>query len=86
MSQETDAFLKLLPDAKFSLMLEWNPHKPDHLTIEDWEKLFEFPGDWVSDEQRDKAIAQDNLWLLRWYPDNSVGSYCCLACDLDVLL
>lgn len=41
---------------------------------------------WVSSEQREKAIATDDMWTLHWYPNTPVG-FCVLhAADLDVLL
>ena len=42
--------------------------------------------DWVSDEQRQKALADDSCWRLQWYPDTPVGFHVLYAADLDVLL
>lgn len=31
--------------------------------------------EWVNDEERDKAIADNAVWVLQWYPDTPVGFY-----------
>ena len=42
--------------------------------------------DWVSEEQKQKAIATNDCWTLQWYPHTPVGFYKMSAADLDVLL
>ena len=69
------------------LHLEHNQHKACYETVEQWLAYYNNEcGDWVSEEQKQKAIATDSCWSLKWYPDNPIGSYRLLACDLDVLL
>ena len=41
---------------------------------------------WVSEEQRQKAIATDSVWELHWYPDTPIGFIRLLACDLTALV
>lgn len=41
---------------------------------------------WVSPEQEEKAIQQDSMWELRWYPRTPISFYLLWACDLDVLI
>lgn len=84
-------FADLLPPHKCSLSLEHNPHRASHQSVANWETtLLEIGSwtldDWVSPEQRSKAIETDAFWELQWYPDTPVGFIRLLACDLDVLL
>lgn len=76
------------PPHKASLHLEHNDHKSNYETVEEWALRNDDShyADWVSDEQRAKAIATDELWTLQWYPETPVGFCCMVAADLDVLL
>lgn len=76
----------MFPKHKFGLFLSQDSHKSSHLTLAEYLALKEAEPDWVSEEQKKKAIEADTFWELVWYPDNAVGSYRLLACDLDVLL
>lgn len=42
--------------------------------------------DWVSEEQKAKAIETNDFWHLQWYPNTPVGFCSLAAADLDVLL
>jgi hypothetical protein len=79
-------------------MIEWPAHKASlHLThnqhlayyrtvaeaIEDGDHGMD---DWVSEEQKQKAIATNDCWTLQWYPETPVGFCILAAADLDVLL
>lgn len=75
-----------LPRHDAGLYLTHNDHKSVYETIEQRYENADVAGDWVSEEQRLKAIAEDSVWELIWYPDTPIGSYRLLACDLDVLL
>ena len=41
--------------------------------------------DFVSPEELKKAIAEDSVWILHWYPDTPIGSYSILASSLEAL-
>jgi len=41
---------------------------------------------WVSEEQKQKAIASNECWVLQWYPETPIGFCLMAAADLDVLL
>ena len=75
------------PDHKASLHLTHNQHKAYYKTvvqeIEDGGFGYE---DWVSPEQKQKAIDTDECWTLQWYPETPVGFCLLSAADLDVLL
>ena len=72
------------PRHEAGLYLTHNEHKGVYETVEQF--YSNHPFDWVSEEQRLKAIAENSVWSLQWYPDTPVGFYKVLACDLDVLL
>lgn len=79
-----------LPDHQASLQLTHNDHRNTYQASADWIAEQEQDGDcwfdWVSDEQRQKAIETDSIWTLQWYPDTPVGFVALAAADLDVLL
>lgn len=77
------------PQHKASLHLTHNGHKANYLTVEQAiaEGDFGCTDDcWVSEEQKQKAIAADDFWTLQWYPETPVGFCVLSACDLDALL
>lgn len=83
-----------LPVHKAGLQLSHNEHKNTYDTVEEYTGELmscgkEDPnglGDWISQEQKDKAIATQDFWELHWYPDTPVGFYRLWAADLDSLL
>lgn len=75
------------PSHKASLHLEHNMHKAYYETVEEGiENGTYHDTDWISPEQKVKAIATDSVWTLQWYPNSPVGFCKLMACDLDVLL
>ncbi len=42
--------------------------------------------DFVSPEQRAKAIETDSLWVLHWYPNTPVGFNAMAAADFETLM
>lgn len=77
------------PHHAASLHLTHNDHKSVYETVEQWEATNAGDGnlyDWVSDGQRQKAIATNEVWTLQWYPKTPVGFCALAAADLGVLL
>lgn len=77
------------PKHEAGLHLEHNPHKAYYMTVAQSieEKNFGFGiTDWVSEEQKQKAIETNDCWTLQWYPKTPVGFCLLTAADLDVLL
>jgi hypothetical protein len=78
-----------LPKHKCSLHLTHNQHKDYYETLERWldsrEGTDQAEFDWVSPEEREKAIREDSVWELQWYPDTPVGSYSIAASSLEAL-
>lgn len=78
-----------LPAHKCGLTLPHNEHKNYYETAEQWDiGLYDrgYPMEWISEEQRTKAIAENNVWVIQWYPETPIGFCRMAACDLDALL
>ena len=76
------------PKHKCGMYLTHNQHRDSYQTVEQAlaEENYYDDSDWVSPEQRARAIETDEVWALQWYPQTPIGSYSMLAADLDVLL
>lgn len=42
--------------------------------------------DWVSEEERQKALNENSVWTLQWYPETPVGFNCIGASSLAALI
>lgn len=77
----------LFPSHKGALHLCHNEHLSHYGTVQ---RAIEDDdlgmSDWVSQEQKQKAIDTNDCWTLQWYPDSPVGFCIIAAADLDVLL
>lgn len=77
------------PRHEASLHLTHNDHKSYYRTVQEAITDEDFgycEDDWVSPEQKKKAIDTNDCWTLQWYPDTPVGFCKLSAADLDVLL
>jgi len=70
-----------LPKHKCGLYLTHNEHRDMYESIEECYDCHDF----VSPEEFKKAIAEDSVWVLQWYPDTPIGSYSILASSLEAL-
>lgn len=79
-----------LPRHKASLHLTHNAHRDYYEGAAEFihgrEQLSNHELDWAAPGQKEKAIAEDSIWCLQWYPQTPIGSYELWAADLDVLL
>lgn len=76
-----------LPDHKAALFLTHNSHLNYYETVVQAIERMEYGyNDWVSEEQKRKAIETDDCWFIQWYPNTPIGSYTLAAADLEVLL
>lgn len=77
------------PNHKASLTLTHNDHKDVYETVAQFieKEQHGYTAEcWVSDEQKQKAINNNDCWTIQWYPDTPIGFYILAAADLDVLL
>jgi hypothetical protein len=73
--------------ACISLSITFNDHAVCYQTIEDYlEHLPCGEPDWVSPEERQKAIDGNSLWECHWYPKTPIGSHTVAASSLSALL
>ena len=76
-----------LPRHEAGLYLTHNEHRDIYQPLAQWlDNRQVAESDWVSEEQRLKALAIDSCWCLQWYPNTPVGFCILYAADLDVLL
>jgi len=84
-SEAVARFIAALPAHKASLHLTHNDHLSNYWTVAEFdqnETAMHGDASWVSEEQRQKAIALNEMWELQWYPDTPVGFYVLRGCDL----
>jgi len=78
------------PKHEASLHLTHNDHKSYYKTVAQCVANGDDHGyredEWVSPEQKQKAIDTNECWTLQWYPNTPVGFNILSAADLDVLL
>lgn len=76
----------LLKGEHSSLTIGFNDeHAPNYMTAAEWE-LDERGGDWVSDTERERALADNTVWSIQWYPQTPVGFHRLKASSLSALL
>lgn len=75
------------PKHEASLHLQHNEHKSCYKTVK--QAIFDNDHgycDWISEEQKQKAIETNDCWYLQWYPGTPVGFCILAAADLEILL
>ena len=73
-----------LPKHDCGLYLEHNAHKDVYESVEEYTDHWD--GDWISDEERAKAIETNEVWRLQWYPNTPVGFYVVMASGLEAII
>lgn len=66
------------------LSINFNEHAGVYESAEDWLKDNEV--DWVSPEERQKAIDTDSIWSCQWYPITPIGFCKLAASDFNTLM
>jgi len=79
--------LVLLHGQFSSLSIGFNEdHACNYVTAQGWHDEYGFYGGgrsddpvrWVSEEERQKALATNSVWSIQWYPETPVG-FCLVA-------
>ncbi len=70
-----------LPEHKCGLSLSHNDHRGVYESLEQYYDAADF----VSVDEWIKALAEDSVWVLHWYPDTPVGFYRMAASSLEAL-
>lgn len=78
----------MFPAHKGSLRLVHNEHLDTYLTVAAAVEQGDhgYLDDWVSEEQKQKAIRTNQCWYLQWYPNGPIGFRILAAADLPVLM
>jgi hypothetical protein len=94
----TEALLRSLLDGEFtSLTIGFNDlHACNYTTAKGWSEemgaadggmqTYNDPRDWVSPEEREKALENNSVWSIQWYPNTPVGFCQLYASSLEALL
>lgn len=61
-----------------------NEHKTSYMPVEQWADVNSLS--WVNMEERAKAIAEDSIWTIHWYPDTPIGFYSVSASTFEAVL
>lgn len=74
MKELEDALKSLIRGKYSSLVLSMNDYNgPNYMTVADVANDNNWPADWVSEEEKQKSIATNCMWVLHWYPDTPIG-------------
>ena len=73
-----------------SLSIGFNDdHACNYVTAGEWPEYRdneECRIEWASDEERERAISQNSVWTLQWYPNTPVGFNCIGASSLGAII
>lgn len=67
-----------------AICIEHNPHKCYYETVE--QHFADRPQKWVSEEDRQLCVANDDVWTVQYYPDTPIGFYCAAGSSLEIVL
>jgi len=70
-----------LPEHKCGLYLTHNEHRDVYETVEDFYEVECF----VSPEEFAKALSENSVWVLQWYPETPIGFHRIAASTLEAL-
>ena len=70
-----------LPEHKCGLYLTHNQHRDVYETVQE----FYEPEYFVSEEEWTKAVLEDSVWELQWYPDTPIGFHRIAASTLEAI-
>jgi predicted protein tyrosine phosphatase len=94
-AEQIEASLRSLLHGKFSsLTIGFNEnHAANYVTAKGWRDEYGFYAaddkdviNWASEEERQKAISDNSVWTLQWYPETPVGFHCIGASSLSALI
>lgn len=87
LAERIEAELRDLVNGEFSsLHLSWNDESgANYRTVREDEELGGTHGDWVSEDERQKAMRENSKWILQWYPHTPVGFHAISASSLPAI-
>ena len=69
-----------------SLTISFNDHAAVYEPVAEWVADEANRLDWVSDQERQNAIATDSVWVCQWYPRTPVGFRTLAASSFETLM
>jgi len=78
---EQEPMFNWLPKHKCGLHLSHNEHRDVYETVEEFYDVDSF----ISIEELAKAISEDSVWVLHWYPETPIGFYRIAASTLEAI-
>ena len=75
---------KLIGGHPNHLNISFNDHWVYYESAQDW--VDEENRNWVSDEDREKAIRENSIWSVQYYPNTPVGFVAVCGSDLEVVI
>ena len=75
------AGLNWLPKHKCGLHISHNEHRDVYETVEEFYEMDDF----ISKAEWEKAVAEDSVWVLHWYPETPVGFHRIAASTLEAI-
>jgi len=89
-SEFESLLLSLLKGEHSSLHLTFNDmNGMNYQTVEEFimeDSSATASAEWISSEEKAKAIKNNSMWSLQWYPNTPVGSYDVSASSLEPLI
>ena len=70
-----------LPEHKCGLYLTHNEHLDVYETVEQFYGMEDF----ISPQEWEKAVAENSVWVLQWYPDTPIGFHRIAASTLEAI-
>lgn len=74
-----------LPEHKCGLYLTHNEHKDSYESAEEFIANRNLELDFMSLKEMQKAITEDSIWHLQWYPYTPIGSHSICAASLEAI-
>jgi hypothetical protein len=74
-----------LPEHKCGLYLTHNEHRDFYESAEEYIYNRGFEAEFISPEEMKKAIAEDSIWQLQWYPETPIGFHKICAASLEAI-
>jgi hypothetical protein len=76
------SLLKWIPSHKAEASIEHNRHLASYQKADEYYNDY----DWVSPEEKKKAIEANDVWVLTWYPETPVGFCHVAASSVEALI
>lgn len=74
-----------LPGHSGGLYLSHNPHRDVYETVATWEAQDHRAGDWISPEERERALSTGEVWVIRWNTGTPRETFRLAASSLEAL-